>query len=1133
MSNASRRAKQFLTLRRLAFFLTFISVLGVGLTLANGAPATATATSNPGLNVIKSDADGIVLELNTPPYSAQPQTVGSNVYLALSISGWGSTDEHGKPSLPMLGTMLAIPQGAQPTLEIRVDKTHQETLDTPVLPAGTLRADYTADPTLPQFQGIAHTPDAATYNSDALYPSQITQLTTPAQWRSQRYVRVQFNPFQYNPLTKHLLIHDKLRVAINFHAPTGASAALGQSVNEGEFETTFRDAFLNYDVSRAWRSPNVAVSAPSGSERALNTGTWYKIGVSADNIYRVTCGQLAAAGVDTTTTDFTTLHLYDNNNEVAVRVVDNNGNTRCNANTGDYFEFYGKAAVSEYTDTNYYWLTFGGAATKPMTVRTGPGSGTARTEYTGTFHLEQNKIFIGYLPMVQDADHWYWDQVPNTSVSPNVAYRDYTFTLNNLATSAATATLNLLVAGFSQTNHDTRLYVNSTRVNETTWSGNNVQTFNVTFASSLLHNGSNTFRVEEGYPSPNMIYTNAFDLSYPATFAAVSDTRAFHETTSGARSYQITGFTANDFETYDVTDPLNVRRVATTAVGSSAPYTANFTDDAAPNRDYLTETVAKRGTVASFTLDTNSSLRSPSNGADYIFITPAAFKASIQPLVTLRTGQGMRVSVVDVQDVYDEFSDGSMTPQAIRDFLAYAYANWQAPRPSFVLLVGDGNFNFKNYAPYTSETNYIPPYMRVVDPWIGEVASDNRLVTLDPGSILPSIAIGRLPALSTTDVTTMVNKIIAFESATGTWLGKVAFAADAAFDSAGTPDEAGNFFSLSNLVASNLYYVPPPLVVDRIYYNPCATCTQPYATYSTLNGAHSAVLAAINSGRLIVNYVGHGAITRWSGGMLLNTDAAGLTNGSKTPVILPMTCYEGYFQFPATASVGEAMVTRSGGGAVASWGPTGLGVATGHDWLDRGFFEAVMDKGITRVGQAAMAGKVNLFNNSVANLDLIDTYNLLGDPATKMPVSVTPVTVTPSPTRTRTITPTPTNTNTATATPTKTATPTATETAKPTIATLLAFSARSTNHSDVRIKWQTGSELDTFGFNVWRKGAKGKWRLLNPALIPANHLGTTDGGVYTYGDSTVKSGSAYKYKLEIVHADGTSEWSDIKRVAVK
>lgn len=1111
----------------------FVGVLLLGLTLANGAPAAADTTSQPGLNVIKSDASGLVLELNTPQYTTQTRLIDGDTYLALAVNGWGATDEAGKPDLPMLGTLVAIPQGARPTFEIRVDRSHQETLTSSILPSGAQRVSYDGDPTLPQFQGITYTPDAATYSANALYPSQVAHLTDPAQWRSQRYVRVQLNPFQYNPVTRQLVVHDKLRVAINFNATAAeGSTALGRSVNEGEFEPMFRNAFLNYDAARAWRSPNVSVPLPGQVTRPEAGTTWYKIPVTADNIYRVLCSQLTTAGIDNTTTDFTKLHLYDNGNEVAVRVVDNNADTHCNGS--DYFEFYGQQSHIEYTDTNYYWLTFGGASSKAMTIRTGPGSGTTlRTEFTGTLHLEQNHVFIGYLPMVQDADHWYWEQVPNTSVTPNVAYRDYAFTLNNLATSATTATLNLAVAGFSQTNHDTRIYVNGTLINETTWYGNNVQTLTKTFASSLLHNGSNTFRVEEGYASPNLIYINSFDLSYPATFSATGDRFAFHETTSGARSYQITGFTANDFETYDVTDPLNVQRMTTTVSGSSAPYTANFTDNVAPNRDYLTLTVAKRGTPASITLDTNSTLKSTSNGADYIFITPAAFKTSIQPLVNLRTAQGMRVSVVDVQDVYDEFSDGSMTAQAIHDFLAYAYANWQTPRPAYVLLVGDGNFNFKNYSPYTTETNYIPPYMRVVDPWLGEVASDNQLVTLDAGSILPSIAIGRLPALSTTDVTSMVNKIVAFESATGTWLSKVAFSTDAAFASNGTPDDAGNFFALSDLVASNQYYVPPPLTIDRIYYNPCTTCTQPYSTYGSLSAAHTALLAAINGGRLIVNYVGHGAITRWSGGILLNTDAASLTNGSKTPVLLPMTCYDGYFQFPGTSSVAEAMVTRAGNGAVASWSPTGQGVATGHDWLDRGFFEAVMDKGTTRIGPAAIAGKVSLFSNSTSNLDLIDTYNLLGDPATKMPISVTPISVTPSPTRTRTITPTPSNTNTPTITPTNTITPTPTATSKPTLATLISFTARATNNSGVRLKWQTGSELDVPGFNVWRKKANGKWRVLNGAPLPSDHLGTTNGGTYLYSDKSAAPGSKYIYKLEILHGSGTSEWSDLKRVAVK
>ena len=53
----------------------------------------------------------------------------------------------------------------------------------------------------------------------------------------------------------------------------------------------------------------------------------------------------------------------------------------------------------------------------------------------------------------------------------------------------------------------------------------------------------------------------------------------------------------------------------------------------------------------------------------------------LDDLAALRQSQGLRVKVVDVQDIYDEFSYGMVTPQAIKDFLTYAYENWAAPAP--------------------------------------------------------------------------------------------------------------------------------------------------------------------------------------------------------------------------------------------------------------------------------------------------------------------------------------------------------------------------------------------------------------------------------------------------------------------
>jgi hypothetical protein len=77
-------------------------------------------------------------------------------------------------------------------------------------------------------------------------------------------------------------------------------------------------------------------------------------------------------------------------------------------------------------------------------------------------------------------------------------------------------------------------------------------------------------------------------------------------------------------------------------------------------------------------------------------------------------------------------------------------------------------------------------------------------------------------------------------------------------------------------------------------------------------------------------------------------------------------------------------------GAVASWSPTGLGIATGHNRLNRGFFDAIFTGNAKLLGEATMAGKQNLWASG-ANLDLLDTYLLFGDPATKIATKFTAV----------------------------------------------------------------------------------------------------------------------------------------------
>jgi hypothetical protein len=116
--------------------------------------------------------------------------------------------------------------------------------------------------------------------------------------------------------------------------------------------------------------------------------------------------------------------------------------------------------------------------------------------------------------------------------------------------------------------------------------------------------------------------------------------------------------------------------------------------------------------------------------------TPAALAPALEPLVAQRRAAGLRVRVVELQAIYDDFGDGRPDPAAIQRFLNHTLTAWPAPAPAYVLLVGDGSYDPRGYqAPPPAAA--LPAYLRLVDPVIGETASDNRFVTATPDSQLP------------------------------------------------------------------------------------------------------------------------------------------------------------------------------------------------------------------------------------------------------------------------------------------------------------------------------------------------------------------------------------------------------------
>ena len=102
-----------------------------------------------------------------------------------------------------------------------------------------------------------------------------------------------------------------------------------------------------------------------------------------------------------------------------------------------------------------------------------------------------------------------------------------------------------------------------------------------------------------------------------------------------------------------------------------------------------------------------------------------------------------------------------------------------------------------------------------------------------------------------------------------------------------------------------------------------------------------------------------------------------------------MTCFTGSFHRPEVATLDESLLRLSGGGAVAVWGSTGLGVSTGHVSLQSGFYQAINDHEDRDLGAATLAGKMELYATG-SHQELLDTFTLFGDPALKMNLTITP-----------------------------------------------------------------------------------------------------------------------------------------------
>jgi hypothetical protein len=442
--------------------------------------------------------------------------------------------------------------------------------------------------------------------------------------------------------------------------------------------------------------------------------------------------------------------------------------------------------------------------------------------------------------------------------------------------------------------------------------------------------------------------------------------------------FKITGFTNPNIEIYkggfSKLTNVKIENDGVDETGS-VQYAATFFDEIVQPTKYIALTTENKKKPKAIVKSrwNREQLHSSLNGADYIIIVYDDFYEDVLPLAKHRSKQ-FRVAVVKMQDIYDEFSWGLLTPEAIREFIRYAYQYWRPPAPSYIFLVGDASWDFKK------GKNYVPTYYTHTYKW-GQTASDHFYVCVNGDDPLPDLFVGRITTRTKEETRAVVEKIIRYENNPLTpfvkgegqpvlsdWRRHLLMLA-----------AAGSFIGDSEQLLKD--YVPIDLgyKVARVYTDP----NSPYY------GDTSQLLDFWNAGCSFVYFAGHGGGNIWADSSLFTlNDVQFLSNQNRPAFVSSFTCFTSYFDDPGTSGLNEKLVNFPEGGAIAAFGSTGLGWVEGDYYMEQGLFTSLFRNGSRSIGQAIVETKVWMLLNTYHSLKvaMVSLFNLLGDAASVVPL---------------------------------------------------------------------------------------------------------------------------------------------------
>jgi len=750
----------------------------------------------------------------------------------------------------------------------------------------------------------------------------------------------------------------------------------------------------------------------------LQDGTIYKIAVNNTGIHKIDYSFLQKLGIDVANVDPQKIQILGNGgrmltermdipapDDLAESAIYVEGESDGRFDQGDYILFYAEGtknwsynentgvfshSSNPYTDDSHYFIKIGTTNGKRISNRASVGTtsySTTAYDHLAHHEIEETNLMEQEFALPPSGREWYGESF---RIDRN---RTFYFPFKNRVESEAVkiypdVAVRAFQSGSVSVSMNGNLVSNQSSPTTTVYIYSDFAKKPASLNATSVIAGQN-INVDVNFSNPESsaeMWLNYLSLHVRSNLNFDGGQMQFRDERSlgnSAATYQLSN--AGNATIWDVTDPSNaVEQLTTTGNNPS------FGADASILREFVAFDGSSFYTPTEVGPVANQNLHGIITPPDALFVCHSSLRTEADRLAAhRRSHSNMTVEVVNVEDIYNEFSSGNQDITAIRNFCRMLYSRETANEKfTHLLLFGIGSFDYKSLGKdrdAASNPNLVPLYQtpESLHP-INTYTSDDYFALLDSSeqmkhTSLLDIAVGRLPAADLTEAAIYVDKIIAYETEPAylaDWKNRLCFVAD---------DGDGNLhFDDAEGVSGTAAQEDSTYNIDKVYLDA-------YQQVSTSGGerypdAKNAFLDALFKGTFIVNYLGHGGPDGWAQERVFtSSDISGLSNQTKLPLFITATCSFAPHDDPLSVSAGELLLLNPYGGAISLFTTVRVVVASSNERLVRQTLKVIFDKKAN--GERLTTGEVmQKAKNNAAISPPVNSrkYALLGDPTMKL-----------------------------------------------------------------------------------------------------------------------------------------------------